>query len=97
LLLYRVPCWPHTWPGGGCDGLVADKEVEILSATLCRQMARRAGTAGQEGGLLSNRGTARASGTAAGRTLGRNGGREDERRRIVTGETWRESDGVGHG
>lgn len=77
-------------PGRGANGLIADVEVQVLGSALCTQVAAGTSPSGEERGLVGNGRTTRtrSSRTPTSSGLGRNGGREDERRGIVSGESW---------
>lgn len=71
-----------------CNSLIANEVVQILRASLAREMARRSGASSQERGFVGNGRSARPRTTAAGsRSFCRYCCRENEGGRIVTGET----------
>ena len=79
-----------TWAVGGSNGGIADEEVEIFGSALRTQVTARTSSSRQERRLVGDTG-APSTGTAAaaGRAFCRDGGREDEGRRIIASETWR--------
>ena len=79
-------------PPCGGESFVANEEVQVLGATLPRQVTARACAARQEGWLVCNRRTAGAGAATAGAACWAScgyGGGEDEGRGVVAGETWR--------
>lgn len=69
--------------------LVADKEVQIFGSSLRAQVARGSGASGKKRRLVCNSRPSRSgAGVAASSAFRSDSGREDERGRIISGETW---------
>ena len=78
-------------PPCGGESFVTNVEVQVLGATLPRQVTARACAASQEGWLVCNRRAAGAGAAAAGAACWAScgyGGGKDEGRGVVAGETW---------
>jgi hypothetical protein len=78
-------------PPCGGESFVANEEVQVLGATLPRQVTARAGAASQERWFVCNRRATGAGAAAAGAACWAScgyGGGKDEGRGVVAGETW---------